>query len=165
MLFRSGAEYDLSFRASTDPSISGLTNSWNTGRIEGTVSGPIIPTMPNLATFFISADRNHTDGRLKYNYLPWAVLKVDENNDGIYDAGESWTDIANGRYDIGEAFNDNNGIEMWDHAVYDTSGIVVTEAEPWTDVANGVYDQAANSTLACRFTAQDHLGVIVPQSA
>ena len=102
--------------------------------------------MPNLTTFFISADRNHTDGRLKYNYLPWAVLKVDENNDGIYDAGESWTDIANGRYDIGEAFTDNNGNQMWDHAVYDTSGIVVTEAEPWTDVANGVYDVGEDFT-------------------
>ena len=142
-----GAEYDFSFRASTDPSISGLTNSWNTGRIEGTASGPIIPTMPNLATFFISADRKRTDGRLKYNYLPWAVLKVDENNDGIYDAGESWIDVANGQYDIGEGFTDDNHNGYWDHAVYDTSGIVVvTEAEPWTDVANGVYDVGEDFT-------------------
>ena len=141
-----GAQYDFSFRASTDPSISGLTNSWNTGRIEGTASGPIIPTMPNLATFFISADRKRTDGRLKYNYLPWAVLKVDENNDGIYDAGESWTDIANGQYDIGEAFIDNNGNDMWDYAVYDTSGNVVTAAESWSDVANGVYDDGEDFT-------------------
>ena len=110
-----GADYDLSFRTSTDQ--FGEKNNWNTGRIEGTASGPIIPTMPNLATFFISADRKRTDGRLKNNFLPRAVLKVDEDGDGVYDAGESWTDVANGQYEIGEGFPDANGNDMWDHAV------------------------------------------------
>ncbi len=133
-----GADYDLSFRTSTDQ--FGEKNNWNTGRIEGTASGPIIPTMPNLATFFISADRKRTDGRLKNNFLPRAVLKVDEDGDGVYDAGESWTDVANGQYDIGEGFTDANGNDMWDHAVYDSSGDLISAAESWTDVANGVYD-------------------------
>ncbi len=131
-----GAEYDVEFRASTDK----LYNSWDSGRLEGTVSGPVIPTMPNLATFFISADRHRTNGRYKYLKLPWDVLKVDEDGDGQYDAGESWTDVANGVYDYGEAFTDANGNDMWDRAVYDTSGNVITEAESWNDVANGVYD-------------------------
>jgi len=135
-----GAEYDMNFRASMDPTLQNISNTWNTGRIEGTASGPIIPTMPNLATFFISADRKRTDGRLKNNFLPWDVLKVDENGDGNYDAGESWSDIANGVYDVGEGFNDVNHNGYWDHAVYDTSGNLVTAAESWTDVANGVYD-------------------------
>ncbi|HIA23229.1 MAG TPA: TonB-dependent receptor, partial [Candidatus Marinimicrobia bacterium] len=133
-----GADYDLSFRTSTDQ--FGEKNNWNTGRIEGTASGPIIPTMPNLATFFISADRKRTDGRLKNNFLPRAVLKVDEDGDGVYDAGESWTDVANGQYDIGEGFTDANGNDMWDHAVYDSSGDLISAAESWTDAANGVYD-------------------------
>ena len=64
-----GAEYDLNFRASMDPTLPNISNTWNTGRIEGTASGPIIPTMPNLATFFISADRKRTDGRMKNNFL------------------------------------------------------------------------------------------------
>ena len=131
-----GAEYDVNFRASTDK----LYNSWDSGRLEGTVSGPVIPTIPQFATFFISADRHHTNGRHKYLELPWAVLKVDENGDGVYNAGESWTDDVNDTYDYGEAFLDDNGNDMWDHAVYDTSGNLVTAAESWTDVANGIYD-------------------------
>ena len=110
-----GAEYDLSFRASTDQ--LGERNNWNTGRIEGTISGPVIPFAPNLAIFFISADRHRTDGRLKYNYLPWDVLKVDENDDGVYDSGESWIDAANGVYEKGEEFIDANNNGMWDRAV------------------------------------------------
>ncbi len=100
----------------------------------------MIPTIPQFATFFISADRHHTNGRHKYLELPWAVLKVDENGDGVYNAGESWTDDVNDTYDYGEAFLDDNGNDMWDHAVYDTSGNLVTAAESWTDVANGIYD-------------------------
>ncbi|HDY75392.1 MAG TPA: TonB-dependent receptor, partial [Candidatus Marinimicrobia bacterium] len=139
-----GAEYDLSFRTSTDQ--LGERNNWNTGRIEGTASGPIIPTKPNLATFFISADRNRTDGRLKYNYLPWDVLKVDEDGDGVYDSGESWIDVANNQYDIGETFTDYNNNGMWDRATYDTLGNLISAAESWVDVANGVYDDSEEFT-------------------
>jgi len=139
-----GAEYDLSFRGSTDG--VGERNNWNTGRIEGTASGPILPFSPNFATFFISADRNRTDGRLKNNYLPWDVLKVDENDDGIYDAGENWIDIANGNFDIGEEFIDANNNNYWDHAIYDTSGNLTSAAESWTDIANGVYDDGEEFT-------------------
>jgi len=139
-----GAEYDLSFRASTDQ--LGERNNWNTGKIEGTVSGPVIPTVPNLATFFISADRNRTDGRLKNNYLPWDVLTVDEDDDGVYDAGEEWVDVMNDQYDFGESFADNNNNGMWDHAVYDTLGNLISEAETWEDIANGVYDEGEEFT-------------------
>jgi len=78
-----GSEYDFDFRTSTDQFYE--SNSWDSQRSEGTVSGPIIPMMPNFATFFVSFDRYRTNGNLRYNTLPWDVLKVDVNENGSYD--------------------------------------------------------------------------------
>lgn len=135
-------EYDGEFRASSD----NLYNSWDSERFEGTISGPLLPAFPDLATFFISADRYHTNGRYGTIDLPMAVLTVDEDGDGIYDEGEAWNDMVNGIYDLGEKFTDANGNDMWDHAVYDTSGNLITPAEYWKDVKNGVFDEGEEFT-------------------
>lgn len=81
---------DLSWnlRASTDQ--FGDANNWKSSRLEGTVSGPVVPWARDLATFFITADLYDTKTYLYKTYLTKDVLTLDNNGNGIYDEGDEY---------------------------------------------------------------------------
>ena len=54
-------------------------------RTEGSISGPLFPKNPNLATFFLNGDVLNTKTALWKTRLPWDVLKKDLDGDGVYD--------------------------------------------------------------------------------
>ena len=57
-------------------------------RLEGTISGPLLPFRPNLATFFFNGDILDTRTSMWKNELPWDIMKVDVDGDGVYDPSD-----------------------------------------------------------------------------
>ena len=92
--------YEWNIRGATDGFGSLLRkNDWNTDRMEATLSGPIIPGLSSIGSFFVSGDMYSTDTYLKDNYLPKDVLKVDVNGNGIFDEGSDQYAMSDIDYD------------------------------------------------------------------
>jgi len=93
------SDYSWNVRGVTDNFLNTEINDWDQSRIEGSLSGPLLPFNPDLATFFISADRLNTRTSLWKNKLPFDVWK-DVNDDGI---DGNWVDLnEDGIEDVNE---------------------------------------------------------------
>ena len=81
-------DYSWNLRSVSDQFFNPSFHAQDLSRLEGTISGPLIPFKPNLATFFFNGDILDTRTAMWKNELPWDILKVDIDGDGVYDPSD-----------------------------------------------------------------------------
>jgi hypothetical protein len=98
------SNYSWHLRGVSDKILNPDVHGQDLYRMEGSLSGPVLPMKPNLATFFFNADILKTRSAMWKNRLPYDILKEDMDNDGIFDPadGDSLAVadlITDGKYD------------------------------------------------------------------
>ena len=82
------SNYSWHLRGVSDKILNPDVHGQDLYRMEGSLSGPVLPMKPNLATFFFNADILKTRTAMWKNRLPYDILKVDMDNDGIFDLAD-----------------------------------------------------------------------------
>ena len=82
------SNYSWHLRGVSDKILNPDVHGQDLYRMEGSLSGPVLPMKPNLATFFFNADILKTRSAMWKNQLPYDILKVDMDNDGIFDPAD-----------------------------------------------------------------------------
>ena len=81
-------DYSWNMRSVSDQFFNPSFHAQDLSRLEGTISGPLLPFRPNLATFFFNGDILDTRTSMWKNELPWDIMKVDVDGDGVYDPSD-----------------------------------------------------------------------------
>ena len=82
------ADYSWNLRGVSDALLNSSYRAQGLSRLEGTFSGPLLPSKPNLATVFFNGDILNTRTSMWKNKLPWDILKQDVDGDGVYDESD-----------------------------------------------------------------------------